>query len=667
MDTNRAQKRHRELCRLLNYHNHRYYVLDQPEISDAEYDRLFRELLDLEQKAPELITPQSPSQRVGGTPLEKFEPVRHSEPMLSLDNVFSEQEIADFDRRVKRALHITEEIEYFCELKLDGVAVELVYRDLVLNVGSTRGDGVTGEKITENLRTINQIPLALPESAPHLLEVRGEVYMGIRDFRNMNEERENNGEPVFANPRNAAAGSLRQLDSAVTATRPLQIFCYGVGRADETETITHKQRLENLQRWGFRVNLDNNRLVRGSEEVIAFYREVLENRDSLPYEIDGLVVKLNSLAQQQELGATSRSPRWATAWKFPPRQAETVVEDVRLQVGRTGAITPVASLNPVRLSGVVVANASLHNWDEISRLGLKIGDTVIIERAGDVIPHIVKVLLEKRTGTEKDIPLPQQCPVCGNPVARLEGEVVPRCQGLDCPAQLRESLKHFASRTAMDIDGLGERYIDQLLKLRLVTSVADLYKLKAEDLFKFERMGGKLAGNLLTAISESKNRSLPRFIYALGIRHVGAHLAKVLADHFGALDALKKAPREELVAIHEIGDQVADSVVRFFESPHNQKILKELEEAGVAPEAPKIGADTTLAGKTFVFTGALSRFTRQEAEELVERLGGKATTSVSKNTDYVVTGEAAGSKYQKAVDLGVAILSEDEFLQLIQE
>ncbi|MBN2429189.1 MAG: NAD-dependent DNA ligase LigA [Deltaproteobacteria bacterium] len=666
MNKNQAAKHHQELCRLLNYHSHRYYVLDQPEISDAEYDRLFRELLEIEKAVPELISLDSPSQRVGGEPLGRFEPVRHSEPMLSLDNVFSEQEIADFDKRVKRALKTEEEIDYFCELKLDGVAVELVFRDRVLAVGSTRGDGITGEKITENLRTIHQIPLTLPESAPGLLEVRGEVYMDIQDFRAMNEERENNGEPVFANPRNAAAGSLRQLDPKVTAARPLRIFCYGIGLANEPETATHQQRLENLQQWGLRVNLDNNRRVTGAEEVIDFYREILEKRDSLPYEIDGVVIKLNNLAQQQEMGATSRAPRWATAWKFPPRQTETVVEDVRLQVGRTGAITPVASLRPVKLSGVMVSNASLHNWDEIKRLGLKIRDTVIIERAGDVIPHVVKVLKEKRTGKEQDVSFPKFCPVCGNPVARLEGEVVPRCQGLDCPAQLRESLKHFASRTAMDIDGLGERYIDQLLKLNLVTSVADLFRLTKEDLFSFERMGEKLADNLLAAIAASKHRSLDRFIFALGIRHVGAHLAKVLANYFGSLQAMEKASRDKLVAIHEIGDQVADSVVRFFESPHNRKILKQLEEAGVVPEPAETVKGSTLAGKTFVFTGALTRFTRQEAEKMVEEQGGKAASSVSQKTDYVVAGEAAGSKYQKAVDLGVTILSEDEFFRLLE-
>jgi DNA ligase (NAD+) len=666
MDKTHAAKRHEELCRLLNYHNHRYYVLDLPEISDTEYDRLFRELLAIEKAVPELVSPESPSQRVGARPLEKFEPIRHSEPMLSLDNVFWEQDIAEFDKRLKRALGSEHSLDYFCELKLDGIAVELVYRNRTLAVGSTRGDGVTGEKITENLRTLRQIPLTLPEDAPDLLEVRGEVYMDTKDFQAMNEKRENNGEAVFANPRNAAAGSLRQLDSAITATRPLRIFCYGVGRSNEPETATHQQRLVNLQRWGLRVNLENNRLARGIDEAIVFYQEIMEKRDSLPYEIDGIVIKLNSLDQQRELGATARAPRWATAWKFPPRQAETLVENVRLQVGRTGAITPVAGLKPIKLGGVTVANASLHNWDEIERLGLKIGDKVIIERAGDVIPHVVKVLKEKRTGAEQNIPFPQHCPVCCNPVTRLKGEVVPRCQGLDCPAQLRESLKHFGSRTAMDIDGLGERYIDQLLRLDLVKSIADLYRLTKEDLFRCERMGDKLADKLLSAVAASRNRSLDRFLFALGIRHVGSHLAKVLANHFRSLPALQQASPQALINIHEIGEQVADSVVRFFQSPHNRQILRQLEEAGVVPKAEDQVKGASLTGKTFVFTGTLQRFTRQEVTRMIEDRGGKAAGSVSKKTDYLVAGDTAGSKYQQAVDLGVMILSEDEFLKLLQ-
>lgn len=666
MNDDQARRRHEELVKTLDYHNHRYYVLDQPEISDAEYDRFFRELLDLEKSFPELISPQSPSQRVGGAPLEKFETVRHSEPMLSLDNVFSEKEAMDFDQRIKRFFQTSSDIDYFCELKLDGVAVELVYQNRILTVGSTRGDGVTGEKITENLRTLRQIPLTLPRQAPDLLEVRGEVYMDIDDFRNLNEQRKNNGETIFANPRNAAAGSLRQLDSGVVAARPMKIFCYGTGRTDGLDAESHQQRLENLQRWGLRVNQKENRLVQGIQGVIDFYREISERREQLPYEIDGLVVKLNSLHMQQQIGTTSRAPRWATAWKFPPRQAESRVVNVRLQVGRTGAITPVASLKPVRLSGVTVSNASLHNWDEIARLGLKNGDAVIIERAGDVIPQVIKVLKEKRNGTETPIPFPEKCPVCGNSVVRLEGEVVPRCQDMDCPAQLREKLKHFASRTAMDIDGLGERYIDQLLKLELVKSVADLYVLTKEDLFRFERMGDKLAENILAAIAESKNRPLSRFIHALGIRHVGTHLARVLAEHFGSLQAIELASREDLVAIHEIGEQIADSVVHFFRSPHNRKILKQLEKAGVVPEPVEQKTGTSLTGKSFVFTGALTRLSRQEAQALVEKMGGKATSSVSKKTDFLVAGEAVGSKYQKALDLDVTILSEEEFLKLIE-
>lgn len=658
-------KRYEELCRLLHHHNHLYYVLDRPEISDAQYDRLFRELVAIEKEQPELITADSPSQRVGAPPLEGFATVPHSQPMLSLQNALTLGEIKEFDASVKRSLKPSGAIDYFCELKLDGLAVELVYQKGRLTVGATRGDGVNGEKITENLRTIRQIPLALADEAPELVAVRGEVYMELADFRRLNEERENNGEAVFANPRNAAAGSLRQLDSAVTARRPLKIFCYGIGACTEKGFSSQSQMLEKLRRWGLRVNLEQSRIARGVDEVAAFYNEILTLREELPFEIDGIVVKVERLDLQAQLGVTSRAPRWARAWKFPPRQAETRVEEVRLQVGRTGAITPVAKLTPVRVSGVTVASASLHNWDEIARLDIRQGDHVIIERAGDVIPYVVRSLPEKRTGREAAIPVPAVCPVCGSPVARLEGEVIPRCQGLDCPARLRETLKHFASRNAMDIDGLGERYIDQLLRLGLVKSVADLYTLTKEDLFRFERMGDKLAENLLAAIAASKKRPLARFLHALGIRHVGVHLARVLSDRFGSAAALTKASREELTAIHEIGDQVADSVVRFFQSPHNLAILKQLEDAGVVPETGEKKGGTALAGKTFVFTGALSRFTRQEAEAMVTERGGRAAGSVSRKTDFVVAGEEAGSKYRKAVELGVPVLSEEDFIRLL--
>ena len=586
--------------------------------------------------------------------------------MLSLENAFGEEEIHEFDARIRRFLSSDETIEYVCETKMDGVAIELVYRDGRLEVGSTRGDGTTGENVTENLKTIPTIPLRLQTPYPPLLEVRGEVYMELAEFQRLNREREEEGEGTFANPRNATAGSLRQLDSAITARRPLKIFCYGIGQLGEDPPATHYELLKRLTDWGLRVNQAETRLVRGIDAVVEEYRRLLERRDALPYEIDGMVVKVNSLALQQELGEKTRTPRWAVACKFPPRQAETVIEDIQPQVGRTGAITPVAKLRPVEVSGVTVSSASLHNWDEIARLDARIGDHVVVERAGDVIPDVVRVLTEKRTGKERVFPLPERCPACGSPVEKLPGEVVPRCQELSCPARLKESIKHFASRRGMDIDGLGDRYIDQLLRLGLVESVADLYVLNRDDLFRFERMGGKLAENLLASIEQSKRRPLARFLYALGIRHVGEHLAKVLARQFGSFEALSRAGHDDLLAVHEVGPQVADSMLNFFHLPRNQEILRRLRQAGVSPEEEgKRQTGGPFAGKTFVFTGALGRFTRKEAQEMVERLGGRAAGSVSKKTDYVVAGEEAGSKLERARALGVAVLTEEEFLSLV--
>ncbi len=666
MNQQQAARRHSELCSQLHHHNHLYHVLDRPEISDAEYDRLFRELLKLEQEHPELVSPESPSRRVGAAPLDKFSPLRHSLPMLSLENAFDDADMRDFDQRTRRFLATSDEIDYVCEMKMDGVAVELVFRDGLLQDGSTRGDGTTGEKITENLKTIPSIPLRLSATCPPLLEVRGEVYMDLNDFQQLNRSREEEGLATFANPRNATAGSLRQLDSKITAQRPLRIFCYGVGLIEGERSSCHFKLLERLQDWGLRVNLENTRKLRGIEQVLAWYRELLEQRDQLPYEIDGMVVKVNDLDLQRELGEKSRTPRWAIAYKFPPRQAITVIEDIQLQVGRTGAITPVALLRPVEVSGVTVSRASLHNWDEIERLDIRIGDQVVVERAGDVIPDVVRVIEDKRSGAERSVPMPANCPACGSPVVRLADEVVPRCQGLSCPAQLKESLKHFASRAAMDIDGLGDRYIDQLLKLGKVTSVADLYTLKKEDLFEFERMGDKLAEKLLAAIDGSKQRPLSRFLAALGLRHIGQHMAKLLAKQFGSLENLAKAGHEELLAIHEVGPQVADSVVNFFSSPRNSEILDQLRQAGVKPDTEQRRAGGPLSGKTFVFTGALSRFSRKEAQEMVEQRGGRATGSVSKKTDYLVAGDEAGSKLDKAKQLGIAIFTEDEFLDFLE-
>jgi len=660
-----AEKRHAELSRELHRHNYLYHSLDQPEISDAEYDQLMLQLLQLEQDFPQLVTADSPSQRVGSTPLDSFPQATHASPMLSLENAFGADDLRDFDARLKRFLSQPEDIEYLCEMKLDGVAVALTYEDGQLVRGATRGDGITGEEITANIRTIGAVPLRLQNDFPQQLEVRGEVYMELAAFRKLNEQRREEGETTFANPRNVTAGSLRQLDSKLTAARPLTISCYGIGAISGSEPVSHSELLAALQRWGLKVNLDTIKVACNIEEVIERYNQLLELRDELPFEIDGMVVKVNSRALQQELGEKSRTPRWAIACKFPPRQEITMLESVRYQVGRTGAITPVANLKPVNVSGVTVSSASLHNWDEIDRLGVKIGDTVVVERAGDVIPDIVRVIEEKRTGQEQEIPEPDQCPACGSPVSRDLGEVVPRCQGLSCPAQLKESLKHFCARGAMDIEGLGDRLVDQLLRLGLVKSVADLYRLDKEQLFQFDRMGEKLAEKLLAAIAASKQRPLERFLFALGIRHVGSHLAKVLSRQFNSLESLADAQQEQLLAIHEVGPQVAESVTRFFADPNNQQILQQLHQLGVVPTATDQHKGDRLAGKVFVFTGALENFSRKEGEALVEAEGGRASGSVSKKTDYVVAGPGAGSKLAKAEQLGIHVLSEEEFLELI--
>lgn len=667
LDFPTAQRQHAELCQQLHHHNYLYHSLDKPEISDAEYDRLLQRLLQLEQLFPPLVSSSSPSQRVGSTPLDSFRSVAHASPMLSLENAFNADDLREFDARLKRFLARSEKIEYLCEMKLDGVAVALTYENGQLVRGATRGDGSRGEEITQNVRTIGAIPLRLQNGFPQQLEVRGEIYMELEAFRKLNEQRRDEGETTFANPRNVTAGSLRQLDPKLTANRPLTISCYGIGAISDGEPQSHQQLLESLRKWGLKVNLETLRVAEDIEAVIVRYQELIDLRDQLPFEIDGMVVKVNSRALQQELGEKSRTPRWAIACKFPPRQETTVLESVRYQVGRTGAVTPVANLRPVNVSGVTVSSASLHNWDEIKRLGIRIGDTVVVERAGDVIPDIVKVISEKRDGNEQEIPEPTQCPACGSPVSREEGEVVPRCQGLSCPAQLKESLKHFCARGAMDIEGLGDRLIDQLLRLELVTSVADLYQLTKEQLFDFERMGDKLAEKLLAAIDASKQRPLERFLFGLGIRHVGSHIAKVLSRQFGSVDALAAANQEQLLAVHEIGPQVAASVTRFFADPSNQQILFRLQQLGVVPTTSEQSRGDKLAGKIFVFTGALERFSRKEGEALVDAQGGRASGSVSKKTDYVVAGPGAGSKLAKAEQLGVTVLDEDQFLELIQQ
>ncbi len=669
MDRQSAAKRIAVLCEEINRNNYLYYALDSPELTDAEYDALYRELAELEKEYPDLVTSDSPTQRVGGVPLEKFSQVTHGIPMLSLENAFDETEITDFDERIKRfvALPAGEEVEYVCEPKMDGLAVELVYEKGEFTVGSTRGDGFVGEDVTQNLKTVKTIPLRIATAdPPQRLEVRGEVYLGLKAFQRLNAEREEAGEPPFANPRNAAAGSLRQLDPRVTAKRPLSIFCYAPGEVIGYEFSSQSDFLVTVSTWGLPVNPLAAK-VRGIREVIMFYREMEEKRDSLPYEIDGVVVKVDSFSLQRDLGEKTRSPRWAIAYKFPPRQAVTVVEDIVPQVGRTGVITPVARLRPVEVSGVLVSRATLHNWEEMEKKDIRIGDTVIVERAGDVIPAVVRVVAEKRTGNEKALSMPSSCPECGTEVVKIPGEVAIRCLGLSCPAQIRESLIHFASRNAMDIEGLGDKFIEQLLRLGLVKNVADLYNLTRDDFMQFDRMGDKLAENLLSSIERSKNRELSRLIYALGIRHVGEHTARLLANAFGSLENLEKASDEELISIREVGPQVAQSIVTFFRNPENIAVINRMLEMGVNPvrEEKKIGG--RFAGKTFVFTGALTRFTRDEAKKMVENEGGHAAGSVSRKTDFVVAGAEAGSKLTKAAELGVKILSEDEFLDLLKE
>jgi len=654
----------------LHRHGYRYYVLDDPEISDAEYDRMMQELMRLEESYPDLWRPDSPTLRVGAPPLDKFETVEHSIPMLSLDNGFSDADIFEFDLRVKRSLHTDHTILYTAEPKLDGVAVELVYENGRLISGSTRGDGFRGELITSNIRTIRSVPMVLETGKgrknPSLLEVRGEVFIGKEGFERLNNRRLDQDLPPFANPRNAAAGSLRQLDSRVTAERPLEIFFYGIGRVADLDLESHGDTLEALQELGFRIN-PNIRSKITIEAAIDCYRDLNERRNLLPYDIDGMVIKVDSLRFQGLLGATSRSPRWAIAYKFKALQETSRVLDIEVQVGRTGTLTPVAHLSPVQIGGVLVGRATLHNEDEIRRKDVRIGDTVLVQRAGDVIPEIVKVITSKRTGAESIFKMPLNCPVCNSPVVRARGEAALRCLDVSCTAQIKQRIKHFASKGAFDIEGLGDKLIEQLVDKDLLFSYADIFRLKEDTLENLERMGSKSAANILNAIEASKQITFGRFLYALGIRHVGEHVAGILARTFGRLEVLMNTTKDELEAVEGVGPVVADSVVSFFGTAENRKIVDEMITRGVqilGEEVPEAGI---LSGKVFVLTGTLETLTRDEARKRIEKAGGKVTGSVSRNTDYLVAGASPGSKLERAKALGVDIIDEQTLMKLTLE
>ncbi|RLF27330.1 MAG: DNA ligase (NAD(+)) LigA [Thermoplasmata archaeon] len=660
-----AKKRIEELRKLIRHHDYLYYVLNKPEISDAEYDKLMLELKELEEKYPEFITPDSPTQRVGGFPAEEFKTVTHTKPMLSLDSAFTEEDIRRFDERVKRELGV-ESVEYVAEPKLDGLSVELVYENGVFVRGSTRGDGVNGEDVTENLKTIRAVPLRLREGrgVPSLLAVRGEVIMHIDDFEELNKQLIERGEEPLANPRNAAAGSLRRLDPRETAERPLDIFFYEILNIEGVEVDTQWDALNLLREWGLKVN----RLIekcRNIDDAIKYHGWMAEKREKLSYEIDGVVIKVDRLEYHEKLGIKARSPRWAIAYKFPPREEETEIVDIVVQVGRTGALTPVALLKPVDVTGVTVSRATLHNQDFIDQMDVRIGDKVKVARAGDVIPEVVKVLKEKRTGKEKKFHIPSRCPVCGSKVVK-EGAFYRCTGGLACIAQLKRSIAHYASKGAMDIEGLGRKNVDLLVDSGLVRRLSDLYTLKKEDLLSLPRFAEKSAENLIEGIEKSKNQNLARFIYALGIPNVGEHMARVLAEHFKSLDNLMKASVEDLTSIHEVGPETAESIVSFFREKTNRDEIERMKKLGVKATVERVEKKKGLLDdKVFVFTGALKSFSREEAKSLVEELGGRAASSVSRNVDFVVVGENPGSKYDKAKKLGLKIIDEEEFKKMV--
>jgi DNA ligase (NAD+) len=656
-----------ELRDNIDYHNYRYYSLDDPLVPDAEYDRLLRELQSLENQYPELITAQSPTQRVGAVPVEAFGEIVHTVPMLSLANAFEDQELSDFHRRVCERLGV-EEVEYAAEPKLDGLAASVRYEDGLLVSGATRGDGTRGEDVTQNIRTIKAVPLHLRgDDFPRVLEVRGEVYMTEEGFRRLNEEQVRRGAKPFANPRNAAAGGLRQLDASVTAERPLTMVCYGVGDVREGWLPgAHTEILARLKHWGFKVSPEVA-VVQGVEGCRNYYSQVLARRESLGYAIDGVVFKVNDVAEQQQLGTVSRAPRWAIAYKFPAEEELTRVRDIDVQVGRTGVLTPVARLEPVQVGGVVVTNATLHNQDELDRKDVRVGDTVVVRRAGDVIPEVARVVKSRRPRRTRRFYLPDRCPVCGSEVIRMEGEVAARCSGgLYCPAQRKQAVRHFASRRAMDIEGLGQKLVRQLVDADLVHSILDIYSLTEDQLAALDRMGKKSAANLVAAIARSRDSTLARFLYALGIRDVGEATALSLAMHFGDLKPLRAAPEERLQEVPDVGPVVARQITSFFAEPHNREVLNGLVKVIRWPvQAPQSVGDAKLAGKRFVITGTLDGMSRDEAKRRLVALGAKVSASVSRKTDYLVAGAKPGSKRGKAEELQITILDQEGFLKLI--
>lgn len=669
MDRAAAEKKITRLREIIEDHNYRYHVLDDPKITDAEYDQLMRELQELESEFPDLVRDDSPTQRVGGEPLPFFEKVEHRTPMLSLGNAFDEQELRDFDRRVKRAAGVNGDIAYMCELKIDGLAISLRYEDGRLKLGVTRGDGTTGEDITQNLKTIAAIPLRLREAVD--LEVRGEAYLPKKEFMRINEAREKAGEALFANPRNAAAGSLRQLDPKLAAKRALSVFMYGIGDTTGYNIRYQSEMLDYLVQLGFKVNRERRR-VDSIDGVIEYVESWRERRAELDYEIDGIVIKVDDFSIQEKLGTTAKSPRWAIAYKFPAEEAVTIVRAIEVNVGRTGAVTPTAVLEPVTLAGTTVQRASLHNEDLIREKDIRLGDHVLVKKAGDIIPEVIKSIPERRTGDERVYQMPEECPECGSKLVHLEEEVALRCINPECPAQTREGIIHFVSRNAMNIDGLGEKVVTQLFDAGLVRGVADLYYLERDELLKLERMAEKSVDNLLAAIEKSKQNSVEKLLFGLGIRFVGSKAARILAQEFGDLDTLRRADYEQVLEIEGMGPKIADSVVTYFEKPEVEQTLAKLREAGVnfaykGPRPEQAATNSPFSGKTVVLTGTLQNLSRKEAAAKIEALGGSVTGSVSNKTDLVIAGEKAGSKLTKAQQLGVEVWDEEKFNEVLSQ